>query len=708
MADKEFVLKLKLDTGNGQQELTKVAKSLDDFDKVITDLNKQIKSTDFGTSNWKELNVALAKTNQAKNQVIDATKKETQAILENENAVENAGKGFIALQRQIRNTRKELQAAEAQGDEKTFKKLKADLDELEDQFEIVSLKSKQFDDALAGIPGPVGQIGQGIKGLDLAFKVLVANPVVAVITALVGLLALFRESLTKTTEGQETLNRISGAFGKILGPIFAIIEKVALPLFEGFAFVIEKVAVGFGKFAKFLGISGQKIKEASENSSDVLKAEAEKQAEIDKQKTEKLKEEEKKRSEERKKRAEEYKKNVQETQKAINAYEEEGLSARRTNRENDIANETAKFEALKAQAIKYGQDVSGITETYRQKIDDINKKYDNEESDARKAALQKEQDDAVKRLEAQRSDAEKARVLQEEVQQTYLDLAIATYGEESKEAQLQSDVLLQIRKNNIKAQIEELEQKKNLTLEEKIQLEDLKQAYIALTPTKKQESDKQLRDQQIAFQLQQNYLAATANALTALGDVLGRETKEGKALAVASSLINTYSAIAGQLNAFAGVPVPGYAIIQAVATGLVGFKAVQDILKTEVSDQATNSAPNAGAIRPRGLARGGRVFGAGTGTSDSIPALLSAGETVINARSSRIFRPLLSTINSFAGGKRFAAGGVAEMATSQDSAMMALNQSLASASQPIKTYVVSTDMTSAQEFERVQKARSTI
>jgi hypothetical protein len=59
---------------------------------------------------------------------------------------------------------------------------------------------------------------------------------------------------------------------------------------------------------------------------------------------------------------------------------------------------------------------------------------------------------------------------------------------------------------------------------------------------------------------------------------------------------------------------------------------------------------------------GGYVSGPGTGTSDSIPAVLSNGESVINARSTSMFAPLLSTINSLGGGKKFARGGIAGFA----------------------------------------------
>jgi tape measure domain-containing protein len=48
----------------------------------------------------------------------------------------------------------------------------------------------------------------------------------------------------------------------------------------------------------------------------------------------------------------------------------------------------------------------------------------------------------------------------------------------------------------------------------------------------------------------------------------------------------------------------------------------------------------------KGFATGGYISGAGTGTSDSIPAMLSNGEYVINAKATKKFGPILSAINS--------------------------------------------------------------
>lgn len=97
-------------------------------------------------------------------------------------------------------------------------------------------------------------------------------------------------------------------------------------------------------------------------------------------------------------------------------------------------------------------------------------------------------------------------------------------------------------------------------------------------------------------------LDATANAMATLSVIAGRETVAGKALAVAASIINTYAAIAKTLNAFAGVPVPGYAIAQAIATGVAGLAAVKQIVSVQVpgggGGGSAPSAPNLNAGSP--------------------------------------------------------------------------------------------------------------
>lgn len=329
---------------------------------------------------------------------------------------EGAADGFVKLQLQIRQTQKDLQAAAATGDKVKFNQLRKQLDDLEEGLEKVQFQSKQFDDQLASLPGPAGVAGNAIKGVDSAFKVLIANPIIAVIAAIAGAFLLMKKALSSTAEGQETLNRVQSAFSKILGPILALVEKVALPIFNGFAKVLEFVAEGFSKLVGALGVSEAKIKEATFNIDEVQQEAAEKEKkrqeeltkateEANKKREEankKAAEARRKREEEEKKKAEEAAKNLAEANKVLT----EAYIATLADRDKEIFKlGQAQNERLLALEKAGITDRTSVEEQYRIELAAINKKYDDEEA---KKLEEKKKEQAEKDKEA--AEKEKERV----------------------------------------------------------------------------------------------------------------------------------------------------------------------------------------------------------------------------------------------------------------------------------------------------------
>ena len=363
----------------------------------------------------------------------------------------------------------------------------------------------------------------------------------------------------------------------------------------------------------------------------------------------------------------------------------------------------------------YGEESTQVRKVTQETFDARKKAIDDEMAllQAKKMSMDGLTQEEILRLQSLATEQRKLTVeVQTETQrqvQADRDKAQALY--DNKMAAAESDFELQQEILDAKVEqdrmfFESQLANENLTAEQRKALED------AQTANKAANADAQIAIEQKKFQAQQALLNATGAAIGALADIAGKNTVAGKALAVAASLINTYSAIAGQLKAFAGIPVPGYAIVQAIATGLVGFKAVKDIIATKVpttgggggaaaASAPVNNGPSVG--RPKGLATGGMVFGPGTGMSDSIPAMLSNGESVINAASTSMFRPLLSTINQIGGGAKFASGGVAELSTNP---LAGMDLSSFMSQTPQKTYVVAQDVMNQGMFDRLQKSRS--
>jgi len=128
--------------------------------------------------------------------------------------------------------------------------------------------------------------------------------------------------------------------------------------------------------------------------------------------------------------------------------------------------------------------------------------------------------------------------------------------------------------------------------------------------------------------------------------------KTSKALSITLAIISTAQAIIAQM----GNPVPFAGIGLSILAGLTGAAQVAII--------ASSKPPS-----PPKFARGGYVSGAGTDTSDSIDAKLSTGESVNNARTTKMFGREISAMNAAGGGvdwfkntnasgNRFAQGGI--------------------------------------------------
>ena len=109
----------------------------------------------------------------------------------------------------------------------------------------------------------------------------------------------------------------------------------------------------------------------------------------------------------------------------------------------------------------------------------------------------------------------------------------------------------------------------------------------------------------------------------------------------------------------------------------------------------------------QGLARGGMVYGPGTETSDSIPAMLSNGEAVINAKAVKRFAPLLSAINQSTGGApirpHFAAGGIVTANPGEVAISNIQDIAAVTGQSAVRAYIIESDVASAS----VKNARIT-
>lgn len=92
---------------------------------------------------------------------------------------------------------------------------------------------------------------------------------------------------------------------------------------------------------------------------------------------------------------------------------------------------------------------------------------------------------------------------------------------------------------------------------------------------------------------------SVVGALQAMNSFAGENAEFSKTLAIAEATINTYAAIVGALRANSAIPIPGFAIAQAVAIGVQGFAQIAKIAATDIP-RGVSAAAGGGSFMTKG------------------------------------------------------------------------------------------------------------
>lgn len=174
---------------------------------------------------------------------------------------------------------------------------------------------------------------------------------------------------------------------------------------------------------------------------------------------------------------------------------------------------------------------------------------------------------------------------------------------------------------------------------------ELQDAYNKASEEKEQTSTnkklKDLQDKQNQAQIMSQRAADTfSSAMTSAFSKLFSEEGASFKDFLKTILTTTLSAIEKQLLAYEAV-ILAKEIASKSFAGIASAAGLTALIAAAF--EAAKAAVNSFAV-------GGLVRGKGTGTSDSIPARLSNGESVMTAKATSMFSPLLSTFNQLGGG----------------------------------------------------------
>jgi hypothetical protein len=252
---------------------------------------------------------------------------------------------------------------------------------------------------------------------------------------------------------------------------------------------------------------------------------------------------------------------------------------------------TAKEKAKARELIEadFRQKQLDLDKAHADKVLALQKKLEDEKAtltattDEQKLALSQEK--AMKQLEVDLANINASETEKENARR----LLRETFDLQNKEAKLKKD---ETDRNEEVAKIElqledekvSFEEKKQLILDrEALLLQDKNLTESEKLRIEKESSEASKKIDEERYNAKMALLSETSNALATASDVIGKETGAGKALAIASALMNTYQGIS------AGVKLGYPQAIPAVAmASLTGFAAVKNIMSVKVPKSGGN------------------------------------------------------------------------------------------------------------------------
>ena len=314
-------------------------------------------------------------------------------------------------------------------------------------------------------------------------------------------------------------------------------------------------------------------------------------------------------------------------QKKLSEFDDMTREERIKREQTYIQNMLATVE--KGSKEEYNLKVKAINDAYQLEIEAANKQVMNEEEKAKLLAsinekYYKQEEDAQKEYHNHVLDEQK-KAIEERYKAKVLEAQIQGGDDNSLE-------VLRLQMEERQALLESAQRKEGETIEEfnlrKLQMEkDYMQSKQAI-------SEKKIEIERAEYEATDSLIQGAQSIAEAFGEKNKTLAMASKALALAEITVSTGVALANGVKQAQSVPYPGNLVA----------------IATTVATILGNIATAVKTVKSAKFASGGLVTGPGSDTSDSVPAQLSNGESVLTASATRMFAPALSAFNQIGGG----------------------------------------------------------
>ena len=230
--------------------------NFEDFSKSAAQLNGEIAKLNNEQKNLKKTGQEgslVFQTNKEKLALLKREYNDTNKVINNLKIANIAQTGSLEKQKAVLSVltkRYDLLSKEQRENTEEGKKLEKQIlditNSLKGSEEAVGNNRRSVGDYAKGLgemDNALGSSVKGVQGLSASLKALLLNPVVLVVTAIVGVMKLLYDSFAKTEKGSNVLNKGMA----LLSSVFSAFQKVIEPVAE---FIVDTVIKAFDDLGK--------------------------------------------------------------------------------------------------------------------------------------------------------------------------------------------------------------------------------------------------------------------------------------------------------------------------------------------------------------------------------------------------------------------------------------------------------------------------
>lgn len=271
LKDDNINLHINVTSNEAQESIRKLAETNRELEKTNKDIRLEMEKL---KAQGKENSDEFRQLEAAYKSNTTSLAENSKQVKEHEKSLGLSGMTMTQLRKHAKDLQSQLDRTVQSTDPQGYAELQRQLEATRGRMGELRTAGQSLAGQLSSIPGPAGSVVQGVQGINSSFKMLLANPIMAVLAAIVLVFMALYKAIASSEEATNKLNAIMAPLQAIMDAILNVVQKCVGVILDFISVIID----GLMKALEKLPFVGKHFKEINDYAKEAITLEQSKQA----------------------------------------------------------------------------------------------------------------------------------------------------------------------------------------------------------------------------------------------------------------------------------------------------------------------------------------------------------------------------------------------------------------------------------------------